>query len=235
MIAIYKREVKSYFTSMIGCVFIAFFMAIGGLYFMAYNLTYGYEYVAYVVNTLTFFLIFGIPVITMKCFAEDKKNKTDQLLMTAPISLNKIVFGKYLAMITMFAIPNLVYCIYPLIVKSFGVAHFLIDYTSILVFYMMGCVYISVGMYISSKTESQVIAVILSIVVLYVLYMWESLVSFLPFTTLASVLAEFSIPGVLYNLAIGRVLDVTGIIAYISIAGVFVFLTVQALQKRRWN
>ncbi len=235
MLAIYKRELRSYFTSMIGCVFIAFLLAVGGLYFMVYNLMNGYTYFSYVLYSITFFLIIGIPMITMKCFAEDKKNKTDQLLMTAPISLTKIVMGKYLAMITIFAIPNLVFCVCPFIIKSYGTSFFLVDYASILIFYLLGCVFIAVGMYISSLTESQVIAAILSFVALYVLYMWEGLLSFLPFTNLATALGDFGLMNVLTDFAINKMFSVTGLIEYISVAGIFVFLTVQSLQKRRWS
>lgn len=235
MIAIYKRELRSYFTSMIGCVFVAFFIAIGSLYFMVFNLYNGYTYFSYALYSATFFLIIGIPMITMKCFADEKKNKTEQLLMTAPISLTNIVLGKFLAMITMFAIPNIIYCVFPVLIKSFGEGYLLVDYSSILAFFLLGCVFISVGMYLSALTESQVIAAIMSFAVLYVLYMWESLVTFLPFTTLVNMISGFSLLSVFDDFAANRIFNVTGLVAYVSVIGVFVFLTIQRLQKRRWN
>lgn len=235
MIAIYKREFKSYMTSMIGWVFMAFFIAIGSLYFLAYNLTSGYTYFAYALYSTTFFLMIGVPILTMKSFAEEQKNKTEQLLMTSPNSLTNIVLGKYAAMLTIFAIPNLVFCLFPIIIKSFGEAHFLVDYSSILVYFLLGSVFIAVGMYLSSRTESQVIAAILTFIALFILFMWDGLVSFIPFTNLQTILYEFSLLAVLDNFAINKIFDVTGLIAYISVAGIFVFLTVQTLQKRRWN
>ena len=96
MKAIYKRELKSYFDSMIGYVFIAFLVAITGIYFMVYNLNMGYPYFSYALNSILFIMLVAVPVLTMKCFAEEKKSRTDQLLLTAPVSLSQIVLGKYL-------------------------------------------------------------------------------------------------------------------------------------------
>ena len=99
MTAIYKRELKSYFNSMTGYVFIAFFTAFMGIYFMAYNLYSGYPYFSYALNSTMTILLIAVPVLTMKSFAEDKKTKTDQLLLTAPVSVTQIVLGKYFAMV----------------------------------------------------------------------------------------------------------------------------------------
>ena len=114
MLAIYKREFKSYFQSMVGCVFVAFLVAFTGIYFTAYNLNAGYPYFSYTLSGSLIVFIVGIPLITMRSFAEERKNKTDQLLLTAPVSLTKIVLGKYLAMISVVAIPNLIFCLFPL-------------------------------------------------------------------------------------------------------------------------
>lgn len=235
MLAIYKRELKSYMTSMIGCVFIAFFIAVGSLYFMAYNLMSGYTYFAYAIYSTTFFLMIGVPILTMKSFAEEKKNKTEQLLMTSPNSLTNIVLGKYFAMLTIFAIPIALFTTFPLIIQSYGEGHLLMDYSTMLAYFLLGSVFIAVGMYLSSLTESQVIAAISTFATLFVLYMWESLVSFLPFTTLQTYLYDLSLLSVLDNFVANKIFDVTGLIAYVSVAGVFVFLTVQTLQKRRWS
>ena len=94
MLAIYKRELKSYFQSMVGCVFIAFLMVFTGIYFMAYNLTAGYPYFSYTLSGSLIVFIVGIPLITMRSFSEERKNKTDQLLLTAPVSLGKVVMGR---------------------------------------------------------------------------------------------------------------------------------------------
>ena len=147
MLAIYKREVRSYFNSMIGCVFAAFLTIIGGVYFMVYNLYNGYPFFAYSLAGVIFMLLISVPVLYIKSFAEDRKNKTDQLLLTSPVSLVEIVLGKYLAMVTVFAIPCVIYCIFPLIIKLQGTALFLVDYSSILAFFLLGCVFIAIGMF----------------------------------------------------------------------------------------
>ena len=288
MRAIYKRELDSYFHSMIGYVFIAFFLAFTGVYFMAYNLTYGYPVFSYVLSSLVFILMLSIPVLTMKSFSEDRKSKTDQLLLTAPVSLGQIVIGKYLAMVTVFLIPNIVFCLFPLVIKIQGNAYFLTDYSGILIFFLLGCVFISIGMFLSSLTESQIIAALSSIGVLLILYLWDGLIGFLPSSALLNlfiliviftlvcalvwhltrnyilggvleviVLAACIIPyvadsGLFENLLpdfLGRLdltapltdvvsnqlFDTNGVILYLSIIGLFIFLTMQSIQKRRWS
>ena len=131
MRAIYKRELRSYFQSMTGCVFVAFLVIITGIYFTAYNLNMGYPYFSYTLSGSLIVFLVGIPLITMKSFSEERKNKTDQLLLTAPVSLTKIVLGKYFAMVTVVAIPNLIFCLFPVIIQMSGVAYLKSDYISI--------------------------------------------------------------------------------------------------------
>lgn len=136
MLAIYKRELKSYFQSMTGCVFIAFLVMFTGIYFMAYNLNAGYPYFSYTLSGSLFVFIVGIPLLTMRSFSEERRNKTDQLLLTAPVSLTQIVLGKYLAMVSVLAVPNLIFCLFPLLIKMQGSAYLLVDYSSIAVFFL---------------------------------------------------------------------------------------------------
>ena len=130
----------SYFRSMIGCIFIAFLVAFTGISFTAYNLTAGYPYFSYTLSGSLIVFLVGIPLITMKSFSEERKNKTDQLLLTTPVSLTKIVLGKYMAMVTVVAIPNVIFCLFPLMIKMNGTAYLKVDYLSILVFFLLGCV-----------------------------------------------------------------------------------------------
>ena len=120
MRAIYKRELTSYFHSMIGCVFVAFLIAFTGVYFIAYNVNYGYPYFSYVLSGILFVDLIAIPILTMRSFAEERKNKTDQMLLTAPVGLFQIVMGKYLAMVTVLAIPCTIYLLFPLMIKAQG-------------------------------------------------------------------------------------------------------------------
>ena len=288
MRAIYKRELDSYFHSMIGYVFIALFLAFTGVYFMAYNLNYGYPIFSYVLSSLVFILLIAIPVLTMKSFSEDRKSRTDQLLLTAPVSLGQIVMGKYLAMVTVYLIPNLVFCLYPLVIKLQGNAYLLTDYCGILVFFLMGCVYISIGMFLSSLTESQIIAAISSFGVLLILYLWDGILGFLPSSALlnlvillvlltlvsvlvwhitgnpvmagilevvflaagiivyavnssvyesllSDVLGRLDLTAPLTDVVSSSLLDTGSIILYLSVIGLFIFLTMQSIQKRRWS
>ena len=288
MLAIYKRELRSYFQSMVGCVFIAFLMVFTGIYFVAYNLTAGYPYFSYTLSGSLIVFIVGIPLITMRSFSEERKNRTDQLLLTAPVSLGKVVMGKYLAMVTVIAIPNVIFCIYPLIIKSQGTAYLTVDYISIFVFFLLGCVYAAIGMFMSSLTESQIMAFISTFGILLVLYLWDGILSMLPSSAvsglagvliilsavvfyiwhmtgnyiiagaieiigivagvvvyivdsglyenlLTNLLGKLALANVFTDITSNSIVDVTGIVFYLSIIVVFVFLTVQSIQKRRWS
>ena len=286
MLAIYKRELRSYFQSMIGCVFVAFLVLFTGIYFTAYNLTAGYPYFSYTLSGSLIVFIVGIPLITMRSFSEERKNKTDQLLLTAPVSLTKVVLGKYFAMATVVAVPNLIFCLFPLIIKMNGTAYLKVDYISIGVFFLLGCVYLAIGMFLSTLTESQIIAFVSTFGVLLLLYLWNGIVSFLPSSAsgcmaglllilsviilyiwqmtlnwvlsaileavcvIGCVTAYFVKPGLFENLLsdlLGKlafadvftgitqnhIVDLSGIVLYLSVITVFIFLTVQTIQKRR--
>lgn len=238
MKAIYKREFKSYFDSMIGYVFVAFVIAFIGIYFMAYNMYSGYPYFSYSLSGATLIMLLAVPVLTMKSFAEERKTKTDQLLLTAPVSLTKIVLGKYLAMMTVFAVPMVILCACPLIISAFGNAYFAVDYASILAFYLMCGTFVAMGMFISSLTESQIIAAVGTFALMLVLYLWMSLMEFLPTSvkeTFGGLLSRPDITSVFSTFAFDSIFDVTGLIVYLSIIFVFVFLTIQSLSKRRWS
>ncbi len=286
--AIYRRELNSYFQSMTGYVFVAFMVVIAGIYFMAYNLNAGYPYFSYSLSGLLFVLIIAVPVLTMKSFAEERKNRTDQLLLTSPVGLFSIVMGKYFAMMTVMAIPNLIYCLFPLIIKSQGTAYLRTDYLAIFAFFLLGCVYIGIGMFLSSLTESQVIAAVSSIGVLLVLYLWDGILSYIPenalsgligaiclltlavlfvykitesvllsvgieIVGLASFAAVYLVKPALFehlltnifgkfvlyttftDIESSHIFDLGGILFYLSLIAVFLFLTIQVIQKRRWS
>ena len=157
MKAIYKRELAAYAHSMTGCVATAFLLAVVGLYFMAYNLYQGTPGFATALNAASFLLILVVPLLTMRSLAEERKNRTDQLLLTAPVSVTGVVLGKFAAMATVFAVPCVLFCLCPLILKiasgSSGVVYFQSDYATILAFFLMGCLFLSVGLLLSALTE----------------------------------------------------------------------------------
>lgn len=288
MLAIYKRELKSYFHSMTGCVFIAFLVMFTGIYFMAYNLNAGYPYFSYTLSGSLIVFLIGIPLLTMRSFSEERKTKTDQLLLTAPLSLTKVVLGKYFAMVTVLAVPNVIFCLFPLLIKLQGTAYLLVDYSSIAVFFLLGCVYLAIGMFMSSLTESQIIAFISTFGILLLLYLWDGILSFLPGSALSGMigilliltlivvyiyhmtknwmlaagieavgiaaalivyfvksslyenlltklLGRLALADVFMNISSSNIVDVSGLLLYVSILIIFVFLTIQTIQKRRWS
>lgn len=188
MIALFKKELKSYFTSMIGFVFLAMFLVIVGLYFMIYNLINQSANFSYVLQGIQFLFILIVPVITMRIIAEENRQKTDQLLYTAPVSVSKVIAGKYLALVTLFGIGILIISLYPLILSGFGVVDFAIAYGSIFGFFLLGSAYIAMGLFISSLTESQVIAAVISFVVMLFTYLMTSLAQLLPSDNLSVLL-----------------------------------------------
>ena len=288
MKAIFKREFRAYFHSMTGWVFVAALCVFIGIYFMAYNLFAGSPYFSFALGSTLFVFMVLIPILTMRSMAEERRTKTDQLLLTAPVSLPSVILGKYFAMLAVFAIPVAISCLCPLIIKLNGTAFLAADYGTILAFFLLGAVEIAVGLLISSLTESQVIAAVGTFGLLLVLYLWDGLVSYLPTSAsgsllgffillvlvcflinalsnnwavtggvlvagaavivgffikdssafaglLPDVLGKFSLLGAFDAFSNDHVFDLRGILLYLSLAVMLVFLTVQVVQKRRWN
>ena len=287
MLAIYKKELKSYLTSMQGYVFMAFIMLVLGIYFTAYNLNYASPDFGTTLNSMTFVFLIITPILTMRILAEEKRNKTDQLLFTSPVPIWKIVFGKYLGMVTIYLIPVVITLFYPLILAKYGTVSYPMTLTAIVGFFFLGCANIAVGLFLSSITESQVIAAVLTFVVLFCSFVMNGIESFFSQTAMASMLAfavlavliamvvyqmtkdniltgitgvvllgavviiyivksslyEGAIQKLLDLLAIanhfdnfvGGILDFSGIVYMLSVICIFIFLTVQSIQKRRWS
>ena len=238
MKAIYKREVASYFKSMTGYVFLFFVFLIVGIYFYAYNLLNGYPSMNVTFNSITFVFLLVVPVLTMRVLAEERRQKTDQLLITAPVSVAKIVLGKFFALLTVYLIPIGVICIYPLIMRIFGKISFAQNYTAILGFFLLGAANIAVGLFISSLKENTIIAAVLTFVVMFLSYIMSGLESFLPSSMsdgiVYHVLEAFNVDGHFQSFVDGT-FEVTAVVYFFSVMFVFVFLTMQSIKKRRWS
>ena len=303
MTAIYKKELKSYLTSMVGYLFMAFTLALFGLYFTAINLQQGYPEIGYALQNSAFILLIAVPVLTMRVLSEEQKNKTDQLLLTAPVKISDIILGKYLALLTIYVIPVLIMCLYPLLLGTHGTVSYAVSYTSILGYFLLGAAYISVGVFVSSITESQVIAAVVGFVILFLCYVESGIANFFPegagssffafFIIIAlvclwigsmiknpiitgviavigegaltawgtvssaavstaaltaayftkSTLLEGKIQDLLgiFNMAghmdnfVNGILDIGGVVYYLSVIAICTFLAMQSLQKKRWN
>lgn len=180
MLAIYKKELRSYFTSMIGYVFIAFFLVIIGIGYLLYNLVATYANFEYTLASISFLFVLLTPVLTMRLMAEENKQKTDQLLLTSPLSASAIVVGKFLAVFTVFLSAMLITCAYPLILSKYGEVPLLSAYSGILGFVALGAAYLSIGLYISSLTESQVVAAVVSFIIFLFTFLMENIANTIP-------------------------------------------------------
>lgn len=232
MCAIYKKELRAYLTSMTGYIFMAVLLAVTSLYYVANCLVGGYPVFGAVLSSVYFVLLIIVPVLTMRSMAEEKRQKTDQLLMTAPVSLWKIVLGKYLAMVTIFLIPMAILCLYPLILLQFGSVSLPMAYTAILGDTLFGAACLGIGLFLSALTESQVIAAVLTFGVLFFLNMASGIANVIGASgVLASVLNALCIYQPFINFVQG-IFDLSGVLYYVTVIILSLFLTVQLMQKK---
>ena len=232
MRAIYKRELRSYLTSMTGYIFMAVLLAVAGLYYTANCLVGSYPVFGVILSSIYFVLLIVVPVLTMRSMAEEKKQKTDQLLLTAPVSIWQIVAGKYLAMLTVFLIPMLVLCLYPLILLQFGSVSLPMAYTSIFGYTLFGAACLAIGLFLSALTESQVIAAVLTFGVLFFLNMSSGIANVIGAEgILADILSAVCIYEPFINFVQG-IFDLTGVVYYVTVVLLFLFFTVQLLHKK---
>lgn len=236
MIAVFKREWKSYFQNIIGWLFIAAVLALYGLYFFAYNLRSGYPYISYALSAIAFVMLIAVPILTMRSLAEERHSKTDQLVLTAPVSLGKIVLGKYLAMVGVFTVAMAVIAVTPLILSIYGTVPIGESYVAILGFWLYGCACIAIGMFLSSLTESQVIAAVLTFAVLFLGYMMAGITQMISQTgnLLTKILGAYDIYTPMEKFMNGC-LDLTAVVYFVSVIVLALFLSCQSIQKRRWS
>lgn len=288
MIAIFKREFKSYYSGMMGWLLTGVMLLFGGLYFTAANLQGGYTNFTISLYSFVIVLLIFIPLLCMRSFAEEKRSKTDQLLLTSPVSVSGIVMGKYLALLAMFAVPVAIFSLYPLIMLLLlGGVDLVASYAGILGYFFMGAACIAVCMYLSTLTENQIIAALSGFGVLLVAYLLPSIqtlfttgsglamAAFVVILLAASVivglrsrtltlgagvfLVGFVLLTILFNTKsaaltsaftsvlgalalfepflefVNGLFSVTALVYYLGVIVLFLFLTGQALEKRRWN
>ena len=234
MLAIYKREMKAYFTTMIGYIFIAVSLFLIGLGFFSYNLYQGYPYFSYTVQGCTLVLLVSIPFLTMRAMSEERKSKTEQLFLTSPVSLTSVVLGKFIAAFTVFAIPCAISCIYPLVLRRYGSVPLGEAYIAMLGFVFYGAACIAIGLFFSSVVTNQVVAAILTFIALLLGYLMASIIAlFNSNSKIASdILGIYDLSTPL-NYMTNGVIDLSAIFYYVTITALFIFLTVQSIQKRR--
>ena len=220
---------------MIGYVFIFFILLLEGIYFTAYNLQNAYPLFGNTLSAITVMFLILVPILTMKTIAEERKQKTDQLLLTAPVSVGEIVTGKFLAVSTVYVIPLLIICLYPLIMGKYGTVSYAMAYTAVLGFALLGFAQIAVGIFWSSVTENPVIAAVVTFIAGEAAFVITYMVKSTLFEgSIQKFLDVFNITSHFDNFTNG-ILDLQGVVYFLSVIIIFLVLTVQTITKRRWN
>lgn len=235
MTAIYKREMRSYFTSPVGYIFVAIFLAVSALLFMEFTVRAGdqssfSDYFSYVL----YIFIVIIPLITMKLISEERKMRTEQLILTSPVSLAGIVMAKFLAAFTLFGGTFILSClIYYIPLAKYGtpnVAHYICSAFAIL---LAGAAFIAIGVFISSLTENQFVAALGTIAAILLLLLISQLNSSINSAFIRTIISAISFSA-RYSYFASGVFDYSGVVYFVSLTALFLFLTVRVFEKRRW-
>jgi ABC-2 type transport system permease protein len=233
MSAIFKREFKSYFCTPVGYIVVAALYFFLGLYFsMIYS--YGAPNIEVVIVSMSTVIIFVMPVITMRLMSEDRRQKVDQALLTAPVSLTSIVLGKFFAALAVFAIGFLPTVIFEIIIMSHVSVNVLSYIYALLGILLLGSALIALGMFISSTTESSVVSAIITLIVnILVLYM-SNFASMVQNEWIAKIFQKLAFISVFESFS-ESIFSIPNIIYFLSITAAFLFLCVRSLEKRRWS
>ena len=235
MLAIFKREFASYFSNPMGYVFLAVFYFFSGMYF-SMILKYNSTDITIVFSYLFEVLMFIIPLLCMRLMSEEKKQKTDQLLMTSPVSITGLVMGKFLAALAIYGMALAVTVVYAVILSFFASPEWAVVVGNIFGSLIMGAAMIAICLLISACTESQIIAAIGGLATLLALWMIENVASLLPdsLAWLGNALSQLSFSSRYDNFCSG-ILNISDILFYISAIVVFLFFNVRVIEKRRWS
>ncbi|MBO5908433.1 MAG: ABC transporter [Clostridia bacterium] len=234
MTAIFKREFKSYFTSPIGYIFLGIMIFFQGWFFSSMY-TAGYPDITYVFNQTYMFVFFLIPVLTMRTLSEDRRQKVDQVLITSPVSIYGIVLGKFFATLAIFMSSYAITLVFQIIIAFQDVTvNWLVYIGNVLGIAFMGSALISLGIFISALTESQIISAVGSFTLTFVIYLLDYLASLVNVGWVTKVVEWISFTG-RYNTFVEGVIDYSNAIFFIGFTAIFLFLTVRVLDKRRYS
>ena len=233
MFAILKRELSSYFSSPVGYVVTAAFMCFSGFFFYVQCLNAGTSNMYSVFQSMFFIVLFVIPLITMRLFSEDKKYKTDQALLTAPVSIPGIVIAKYLSALTMLLICLSSYLIEGIMLSFISSPDWSVIFGNVLSMVLMGSAFIAIGLFISSLTENIVIAAIGSFAVNVVISMIDSISSMMTVPFFRNILESLSFQSKYSNFALG-IVSLSDVVFFVSIAFMFLLFTERVIERRRW-
>mgnify|MGYP004701169691 FL=1 len=287
MSAVFRHELRSYFHSLTAYVFGAFLLAVVGLGSVLYNLQAAVSNFEFVLSFASIIFVVIVPILTMRTLAEERRQRTDQLLYSLPITTTQVVLGKYFALLVVYLIPLAVVSLYPLLFSQFGEVYLPTSYGSLFAFFMMGAALLAVGMFLSSLTDNQGFAAGIGIAAILLNYYSVSLAEYTSSTAMGSLIALYVIalllgvvirgltrnenlaygvtsvliaalsvayfvnssafegllPDIMTKLSLFRqfssfvngAFDLTAIVYYVSVMGFFLFLSVQSMEKRRYN
>lgn len=233
MFAIFKRELFSYFTSPVGYVVIAAFMAFSGVFFYVQCLFASTSNMYGVFQSMFFIVLFLIPLLTMRLFSDDRKNKTDQALITSPVSIPSIVTAKFLSALTMLIICLMSYIIEGIILSCIASPDWSIIIGNIFGMLLMGSSFIAIGIFISSLTENIIIAAVFSFMANVLISLIDSISSTLSWTFLKDALNMISFQDKYRNFSLGLI-SLSDIVFFITITFLFLFFTDRIIDRRRW-
>ena len=234
MLAIMKRELLSYFTSPLGYVFIAVFYLFSGVFLFLFTLTTQTTDMSYVYTGMFFVMLIMIPILTMRLMAEENKQKTDQLLLTSPVSLPRLVMGKFLSAFVILLICMLIFLVYGIVLSCFAAVNWAVILGNIVGMLLLGSLCVASGLFISTLTENQMIAAVGSIGLNIGFILVDSFASVMPTKFLQDVFYSLSFFSRYNEFTIG-IFSLSNIFFFVSVAFIFLFLTVRVLEKRRWS
>lgn len=232
--AIFRRELRSFFFSPIAYVYIAVFYAFASFYFFGSALVANSTNLSFVFSALFTISMFMVPLLTMRLMSEDKKYKTDQALLTAPVSLFSIVFGKYLAALTVYLIGIAVTLLFAVIIAAFTAPDWAVVFGHFIGLFLLGAALVAIGTFISALTENQVIAAVGGFAVSFALVLVDSVSSIITSPVGQSIVAGISFTGRYQSFTVG-ILNFSDIVFFLSVVALFLFFTVRAFEKRRWS
>ena len=232
--AILKRELGAYFSSATAYVVMAVYFFFSGLFFNFYVFSQNSTNLTYVFNNMFYIIMFLIPIITMKTFAEEKKQKSDQALLTSPCSLTEIVLGKFLGAFVMYTICTCIFLVYAIVISFFAQPQWSVILCTFLGTLLLGGSMIAINVFISVLTESQVVTAVLGMGVGLIISMMSYFVSLVSIEWIKTVLEKISFMSYYENFTYG-ILSITDVVFFLSVIALFLFFTVRALEKRRWS
>ncbi len=234
MLAILKRELSSYFNSAVAYVVMAVYFFFAGMFFSFICIENDSSNLSYVYGNMFVIILFVIPIITMKSFSEEKRQRTDQALLTSPTSLFEIVMGKFLGGFLLFFFCSLIFMVFALVISFFTTPDWAVILCTFLGLLLLGAALIAINVFISVLTESMVISAVAGMGVGLLIYMLSNLTNYISVGWIATALSKIDFLTYYTNFTYGM-LNITDIVFFLSVTGLFLFFTARVLEKRRWS